>query len=73
MTISIEQLLERAQGKLLQASVDTIAKDKEIATLKLKVALQAERIGILEAQVQRTKLPFKRDQTIPALCRRQAG
>lgn len=73
MTISIEQLLERAQAKLLQASVDMIAKDKQIAALKLKVALQTERIGILEAQVQRSRLPFKRDLTTPALLRPQAG
>jgi hypothetical protein len=66
--------------KLLKASNDMIAKDKEIAALlaiiaeyRVTVGLQDKRIAALEGAARRSKLPFKRDQTTPALLRPQAG
>lgn len=65
--------------RILKASNDLIAKDKEIAALNAiaaelrnTVALQLQRIAALEGAARRSTTPFKRDQT-PALLRPQAG
>jgi hypothetical protein len=73
MTISIEQLLEQSQMKLLQASVDQVNKDIEITALKETVRLQEAQITALQCRLQRAAIPFhSRAGTVPALLRRQA-
>jgi hypothetical protein len=69
MTISIEQQLDEANVKLLQASIDLLEKDNEIAELKVQLDVRDKRIAALEGAARRSTLPFKRDQTTPALRR----
>jgi hypothetical protein len=71
--VSEEKLLARAHVKLLQASIDLLDKDNEIAELKHQLAARDKRIAALEGAARRAALPFRRDQTIPALLRPQAG
>lgn len=59
MTISIEHLLEQSQMKLLQASVEAINRDKEIAVLRNEVKLLAAEISILQCKLQRRAVPFR--------------
>jgi hypothetical protein len=49
--------------KLLQASIDMIEKDNEIAALKQQLAARDRRIAALEGQARRSTPPFKRDLT----------
>jgi vacuolar-type H+-ATPase subunit D/Vma8 len=49
--------------KLLQASIDLIEKDNEIAALKAQLEARDRRIAALEGHARRSIPPFKRDQT----------
>lgn len=66
--------------RILKASNDLIAKDKEITALqeiavelRATVARQEEQITALQCQLRRSTLPFNRDrnQSTPALLRPQ--
>jgi hypothetical protein len=63
--------------KLLQASIDMLEKDREIAALKQTVAIQEARIAIMECKLQRRSVPFaaraQAQAETPALLRLQAG
>jgi predicted nucleic acid-binding Zn-ribbon protein len=72
MTISTDHTL-----KLLQASNDLLAMRKELDALKVALskahaamAHKDTQIATLQAQLQRARLPFKRDQTAPSPLRR---
>lgn len=65
MTINIDHT-----AKLLQASIDLISKDKQIAALKesvvllrREIAFQDEQIASLQCRLQRSVLPFKRAES----------
>lgn len=58
---------------LLKASIESAKKDREIMALKATLADRDAQIAALQAQMRRSTLPFKRDLTIPALLRPQAG
>lgn len=73
MTISIEQLLEQSQMKLLAATVEIIEKDTENAQLKDALNLAAAENAILRCKLQRATVPFNKRNETPSLCRRQAG
>lgn len=60
---SIEEQLDFANARLLQASVDMCVKDEEIAALKAELAAKDQRIAALEGANRRAALPFRRDQT----------
>lgn len=72
--MSVEQkllaLIDRGNRKLLQASVDLLDKDTEIADLRAQLAARDKRIATLEGSARRSALPFRRDQ-LPALLRPQ--
>lgn len=75
MTINIDHT-----AKLLQASIDIIEKDNEIArlnklvaALQSSLALQDAQISTLQCRLQRSTIPFDKRSPMPALCRPQAG
>lgn len=70
---AIESLLDQANTRLLQASLSLIEQRREIGALKKVLAQQEALITSLQAQMRRSTLPFKRDLTVPALLRPQAG
>lgn len=73
MSKTIQELLDDANAKLLQASVAIVAQNGELNRLKAAIGVKDERIAALEGAARRSTLPFRRDLPVPALCRRQAG
>lgn len=73
MTTSIEQQLEAANRKLLQASIDLLEKDKIIAALQSSLALQDKQLAAVQGQMRRATVAFNRDinHATPALLRPQ--
>jgi hypothetical protein len=57
--MTIEQLLEQSQMKLLAATVEIINKDSEIAAHKDTIKLLEAEIAILQCKLQRQAVPFR--------------
>jgi hypothetical protein len=49
--------------RLLQASIEIIERDQEIAKLKNDIAIAEARIAILQCKLQRLRVPFRLRET----------